>query len=329
MRDLRISVTDRCNFRCGYCMPADVFDDGYSFLPRAQLLSYEEIVRLARICVTDLGVRKLRITGGEPLLRRELPTLVAQLAAIDGVQDLSLTTNGLLLGDQAAELRAAGLQRVTVSLDSLDSDVFASGSGVGASLERVLAGIEAAAAAGLLPLKINCVIRRNVNEDAVEALVEHFRGSGHIVRFIEYMDVGTLNGWRRDQVVSADEILTRIGKLAALEPIEPTQQGEVARRYRYTDGSGEVGVIASVSDPFCGDCSRARLSADGRLLSCLFAESGLDLKTPLRTGATDRALRQLIVARWRGRADRYSQDRVAQRAEPGTRRRLEMYQVGG
>jgi cyclic pyranopterin phosphate synthase len=330
LRDLRVSVTDRCNFRCPYCMPAAVYGDHYRFMPRPELLTFEEIARLARVAVS-LGARKIRLTGGEPLLRRDLPDLVSQLASIDGVDDVALTTNGYLLAEHADHLAAAGLDRVTVSLDSLDEEVFQELNGRRYSVAPVLAGIEAAERAGLLPLKINCVVIRGVNDDGIVALAERFRGTGHAVRFIEYMDVGTLNGWRAEQVVPAREILARLSASHALVPVEEAYRGEVARRYRYADGQGEIGIISSVTAPFCGDCTRARLSSDGRLITCLFASDGKDLKTPLREGADDATLRELMVGVWARREDRYSELRFDQdrRAELGDPKKIQMYEIGG
>ncbi len=328
LRDLRISVTDRCNFRCTYCMPAELFGDDYRFLPRPEILSFEEVERLARIFV-GLGARKLRVTGGEPLVRAELPELVRRLAALPGVEDLALTSNGFLLARHALALREAGLRRVTVSLDSLDPAVFQRMSGSPHHPERVLEGIEAAAAAGLGPLKINCVVQRGVNDEGVVALARHFRGSGHIVRFIEFMDVGTRNGWELSQVVSAGEIVERIDAVFPLEPADPNYPGEVARRWRYRDGGGEIGAISSVTEPFCGGCTRARLSAEGRLVTCLFASGGVDLKGPLRAGAGDDELRERVLDVWRAREDRYSERRSAETASGPDRSRIEMYQIGG
>jgi cyclic pyranopterin phosphate synthase len=327
LRDLRISVTDRCNFRCDYCMPKEVFHDGYRFAPREDILRFEEITRIARLAVQGLGATKLRLTGGEPLLRRNLPELVQMLAAIDGVQDLTLTTNGHLLAEQAQALAAAGLHRVTVSLDALDPDTFARVSGGHGDVQRVLAGIAAAEAAGLSPIKINCVVLRGVNEHAIEALGHHFRHSKHVLRFIEFMDVGTLNRWDQTAVFGADEIRAQLARVAPLEPLPPSQPGEVATRLRYADGSGEVGIIASVSQPFCGDCNRGRLSADGRLLTCLFAASGLSVRDLLRGGASDDTLLHAMADAWRQRSDRYSELRAELGQHP--RRRLEMYQIGG
>jgi cyclic pyranopterin phosphate synthase len=328
LRDLRISVTDRCNFRCPYCMPAEVFGARYKFLPRPELLRFEEIERLSRLFV-ELGVEKLRITGGEPLLRADLPKLVAKLAAIPGLRDLTLTTNGVLLAAKARALADAGLARVTVSLDSHEESVFRKMSGGRAGTASVLAGIEAALAAGLAPVKVNCVVQRGVNDAGVVALARRFQGTGVVLRFIEFMDVGTLNEWRPAEVVSAREILARIDAELPLEPAEPSYRGEVARRYRYRDGSGEIGVIASVSQPFCGDCTRARLSTDGKLVTCLFATGGTDLRDLLRSGASDDTLRERIAAVWRGRRDRYSEQRAELREKAGEPAKIEMYQIGG
>ena len=332
LRDLRISVTDRCNFRCPYCMPAEVYGERYQFLPRSQILSFEEIERLARLFVR-LGAAKIRLTGGEPLVRAHLPHLVERLAAVDGLADLTLTTNGYLLAGMAGDLAKAGLQRITVSLDSLDEDVFRAMSGrdhYGPG--PVLDGIGAAEAAGLFPVKINCVVQRGVNDHTFVDLARHFQGTGHIVRFIEFMDVGTLNGWDLSQVLTAREIVERIDAELPLEPAEPNYRGEVARRWRYRDGSGEIGVIASVSAPFCGDCTRARLTTEGRLVTCLFASGGTDLRGPMRGGASDEELSDLIASVWSGRTDRYSEQRSAatnlSAARPN-RRRIEMYQIGG
>ena len=297
MHDLRISVTDRCNFRCPYCMPAEVFGESYQFLPKDEILSFEEIARLARIFV-DLGVRKLRITGGEPLLRNDLPKLVAMLAAIQGVEDLTLTTNGYLLAQQAQALKDAGMSRVTVSLDSLDDDVFKKMNGRGFAPRRVLHGIEKAAEVGLSPVKINAVVQKGLNDHTIVELARYFKGTGHIMRFIEYMDVGNRNGWKWDEVVPAAEIIQRIDAEMPLEPIESGYRGEVAMRHRYRDGEGEIGVIASVTQPFCGDCTRSRLSTDGQLYTCLFANRGISLRDPMRSGANDNELRELIARVW-------------------------------
>jgi cyclic pyranopterin phosphate synthase len=327
LRDLRISVTDRCNFRCPYCMPAETFGPGFKFLPRKEVLTYEEIARLARIFVS-LGTKKLRITGGEPLVRADLPELIEQLAAIAGAPDIALTTNGHLLEKFAAPLARAGLRRVTVSLDSHDPEVFKRMSGGMSAPERVLRGIEAAAAAGLGPIKINCVVQRGVNDHTLVDLVARFRGTGRIVRFIEYMDVGTANGWEMAQVVPAREIVARIAERFPLEPVGANYAGEVAKRWRHADGSGEIGVISSVTQPFCGGCTRARLSAEGSLVTCLFATTGRDLKTPLRAGASDDALREAITGTWRARRDRYSEERTALAADRASSR-IEMFKLGG
>jgi GTP 3',8-cyclase len=308
VRDLRISVTDRCNFRCTYCMPKEIFNREYRFLARDLLLDFEEIERVARAFVT-LGVRKLRLTGGEPLLRRDLEVLVGALSAIGGVEDLTLTTNGSLLARHAARLASAGLGRVTVSLDSMDDAVFTAMNDVGFPVQKVLEGIEAASAAGLTPVKVNAVVQRGVNDNGIVDMAGYFRGTGHIVRFIEYMDVGHTNGWRLDDVVPAAEIRSRIHARWPLEPIDPGYEGEVAQRWRYTDGAGEVGIISSVTQPFCGTCTRARLSAEGMLYTCLFATSGTDLRRLLREGADDDTLAAAIADVWRRRTDRYSEIR--------------------
>jgi GTP 3',8-cyclase len=323
MHDLRISVTDRCNFRCVYCMPKDVFGRDYPFLPHAALLSFEEIARVARV-FTGLGVEKIRLTGGEPLLRKNLERLVAMLAPLPA--DLTLTTNGALLARKAQALADAGLKRVTVSLDALDDATFRAMGDTDTPVAQVLGGIEAAARAGLAPVKINAVIRRGMNEHAIPDLARHFRGSGHIVRFIEYMDVGATNGWRMDDVVPAAEILERIGRAFPIEPVGANYAGEVAERWRYRDGAGEIGVIASVTQAFCRDCTRMRLSTDGKLYTCLFATAGHDLRELVRGGADDATLARGIAAIWRARADRYSEVRTA--ATP-REHRIEMSYIGG
>jgi GTP 3',8-cyclase len=322
LRDLRISVTDRCNFRCVYCMPKEVFGRDYRFLERRELLTFEELERVARVFV-GLGVEKIRITGGEPLVRRELERLVALLAPL-GV-DLTLTTNGSLLAAKAQTLADAGLGRVTVSLDSLDDAIFRAMNDVDFPVERVLAGIDAAAAAGL-PVKVNMVVKRGLNDGDVVAMAHYFRGSGHVLRFIEYMDVGHTNGWRLDDVVPAAEIVAAISAEFPLEPVEPAYRGEVARRYRYADGAGEVGVIASVTQPFCGDCTRARLSAEGRLHTCLFAVRGHDLRAVLRGGASDAELADAVRGIWTRRTDRYSELRSAETVDLP---KVEMSYIGG
>jgi cyclic pyranopterin phosphate synthase len=325
LHDLRISVTDRCNFRCVYCMPRAVFGRDHAFLPRAELLTFDEIARLVSI-FTRLGVEKVRLTGGEPLVRRELATLVGMLSAIPGVSDLTLTTNGVLLPEHATELRDAGLHRVTVSLDADDDPTFMRMNDAGVPVSRVLAGIEAAEAAGLGPIKLNMVVKRGWNEHALLPMARRFRGTGRILRFIEYMDVGHSNGWRLDEVISADEILAAIGAEFPLEPMAPTKPGEVAERYRYTDGAGEIGIIASVSRPFCGDCNRARLSADGQLYTCLFATTGHDLRALLRGGASDADLEAALRSLWEARDDRYSEIRSE---ETVSLPKVEMSYIGG
>jgi cyclic pyranopterin phosphate synthase len=324
IRDLRVSVTDRCNFRCVYCMPKEVFGRDHAFLPRAELLTFEEIERVARAFV-GLGVEKIRVTGGEPLVRRDLHVLVRKLAGISGL-DLALTTNGALLVQQAQALRDAGLRRITVSLDSLDDEVFRAMNDADVPVERVLAGIDAAVAAGLEPVKVNVVVKRGLNENGVVPLARAFRGTGVVVRFIEYMDVGHTNGWRLDDVVPAAEIVETIAAEFPLEPLAASYSGEVANRYRYGDGTGEIGVIASVTQPFCGDCTRARLSADGKLYTCLFAVRGHDLRALLRGGASDSELADAIADVWRARADRYSELRSAATPDPA---RVEMSYIGG
>ena len=325
LRDLRISVTDRCNFRCTYCMPKEVFGRDYEFLARDLLLSFEEITRVAALLV-PLGVHKVRLTGGEPLLRTELERLVAMLADIPGVDDLTLTTNGSLLARKAGALAEAGLDRVSVSLDSLDDATFMAMNDVGFPVSKVLEGIDAAAAAGLTPVKVNVVVKRGVNDAEVVDIARHFAGTGHIVRFIEFMDVGTTNGWRMEDVVPASEIVERISEEMPLEAIPPNYPGEVASRYRYTDGSGEVGVIGSVTRPFCGDCTRLRLSAEGSLYTCLFATTGHDLRAPLRDGATDEEIVERVRSLWGARTDRYSEIR-SEDTEGWDR--VEMSYIGG
>ena len=305
-------------------MPRELFGPGFEFLPNSEVLSFEEITRLARLFVAE-GVRKIRLTGGEPLLRRELPTLVAMIAAIPNV-DLTLTTNGSLLEQQAAALAAAGLRRVTVSLDALDDGVFQAMNDASFPVAKVLAGIDAAAAAGLRPVKVNAVVRRGMNDAAILQMARYFKGTGHVLRFIEYMDVGHSNGWCLDEVVPAAEIVERIDAELPLEPLEPNYRGEVAARYRYRDGAGEIGVIASVTQPFCGDCTRARLSADGKLYTCLFASVGQDLRRLLRDGTDDAMLSRLIRRTWNAREDRYSEIRSSQTADPS---RIEMSYIGG
>ncbi len=307
LRDLRISVTDRCNFRCSYCMPKELFGRDHPFLPRAELLTFEEIARLANI-FRELGVKKVRLTGGEPLLRKELEVLVASLSRIPDLE-LSMTTNASLLPQKAQLLKESGLDRVSISLDTLEDATFQHMNDVDVPVKVVLDGIRSAESAGLAPIKINMVVKRGVNEGSILPMAEHFRGSGHILRFIEYMDVGSTNGWRLDDVVPVREILQTIDQVYPLEAVEPNYSGEVARRYRYQDGQGEIGMIASVTQPFCGSCTRARLSADGKLYTCLFAIDGIDLKCFLREGATDEEIRAEIEKVWSGRTDRYSEIR--------------------
>ena len=325
LRDLRISVTDRCNFRCIYCMPRDVFDDDYQFLPHAQILTFEEIVRLARV-FRSLGTGKIRLTGGEPLLRKGIDELVAMLReALPGV-DLTLTTNGSALKAHAAALAAAGLDRVTVSLDSLDDATFRRMNDADFPVAKVLAGIDAAAAAGLAPVKVNMVVKRGVNDHQVVDMARQFRGTGHIVRFIEFMDVGSTNGWRMDDVIPSAEVVRRVAAHFPLEPADPNYAGEVAERWRYLDGAGEIGVISSVTEAFCSTCTRARISTDGQLYTCLFAQRGYDLKGLLRGGRDDAAIADAVAAIWRHREDRYSEVRTAETARA---RKVEMSFIGG
>jgi cyclic pyranopterin phosphate synthase len=324
LRDLRISVTDRCNFRCVYCMPKEVFGKDFQFLPRAEILSFEEIERLVRVFV-GLGVQKVRLTGGEPLVRRNIERLVEMLAKVSDL-DLTLTTNGALLASKARALRDAGLKRVTVSLDSLDDAVFKSMNDVDFPVAKVLAGMDAAEAAGLAPLKVNMVVKRGLNEQSILPMARHFRGTGRILRFIEYMDVGSSNGWRLNDVVSAREIVATIDRELPLEPVERNYTGEVAERWRYKDGSGEIGVIASVTQAFCADCTRARLSADGSLFTCLFATQGHDLRALVRSDATDAEIADSISAIWTARDDRYSELRSE---ETAGLKKIEMSFIGG
>jgi len=328
LRDLRISVMDRCNFRCPYCMPRETFHERYRFLRASERLDFEEIVRVARAAVT-LGARKLRLTGGEPLLRAGLADLVAELSMIDGVEDLALTTNGVLLAQHAAELKGNGLGRVTVSLDSLDPAVFARMSGGFGGLEQVLEGIDAALEAGLGPVKVNTVVRRGLNDHTVLPLLEHFRGTPVVVRLIEYMDVGNRNAWSPGEVVPSVELLATIRARWPLTPLPGRYHGEVAERYRYDDGGGEIGFISSVSAPFCGDCTRARLSSEGLFYTCLFATSGTDLRGPLRAGATDQELAERLRTAWSGREDRYSEQRDALRRSEQPLHKIEMHYIGG
>ena len=325
LHDLRISVTDRCNFRCVYCMPRAVFGPDHAFLPRAELLSFEEITRLVGL-FTQLGVRKVRLTGGEPLVRRDLPSLVRDLAAIPAVEDLTLTTNGVLLPQHATALKDAGLHRVTISLDADDDETFTRMNDSRVPVATVLRGLDAAEAAGLGPIKLNMVVKRGWNEHAILPMARRFRGSGRILRFIEYMDVGHSNGWRLDEVVTADQILSTVASEFPLEPMPPTKPGEVAERYRYLDGAGEIGIIASVSRPFCGTCDRARLSADGQLYTCLFATRGHDLRSLLRGGTADPELLAAIRGIWETREDRYSELRSLETVDLP---KVEMSYIGG
>ncbi len=328
LHDLRISLLDQCNFRCPYCMPEDRFHADYEFLRKKQRLNYEEILKVASIAV-GLGVSKIRLTGGEPLLDKNLATLITGLAELPGIEDLALTTNGMLLAPIAGKLKEAGLQRVTISLDSLDADVFRRMSGGRGDLKQVLEGLDAAERAGLAPIKINVVVQRGVNDHTVIDLLEHFRGTPHIVRLIEFMDVGNQNGWRMDQVVPSRELRDQVMQRWPLRRIDKNYPGEVARRYAYVDGLGEIGFISSVTEPFCGDCSRARLSADGVLYTCLFATQGTDLREALRNQADEDELTDILSRIWLQRADRYSELRSPELAEAHRQRKVEMYRIGG
>ncbi|MCU6481877.1 GTP 3',8-cyclase MoaA [Arthrobacter sp. A2-55] len=330
LRDLRISVTDRCNFRCVYCMPKEVFGRGFAFMPKDQLLTFEEITRLARIAM-DHGVRKIRLTGGEPLLRKGIEDLVAMLAALRTPEgeppDLAMTTNGSALAQKAQALKAAGLDRVTVSLDSLDDSVFQAMNDVAYPVAKVLHALDAAEEAGLGPVKVNMVVKRGLNDHSIVDMARHFRGTPFILRFIEYMDVGSSNGWKMDQVVPSAEIMERINKVFPVEPLEANYRGETSQRWRYVDGQGEIGAISSVTRAFCSGCTRARLSADGKLFTCLFATAGTDLRELLRGGATDQELANALAALWGARTDRYSELRSAN--TPGLRKKIEMSYIGG
>jgi len=328
LRDLRISVTDRCNFRCTYCMPEEKYHRHFKFLSTDQRLSFEEIVRLTRLFATA-GVRKLRITGGEPLLRPALGDLIGDLRSLPGIEDIALTTNGILLAQHAAGLKAAGLDRVTVSLDAVDEKIFEQMSGGRGGLSRVLDGIDAALEADLTPIKINAVVQRGVNDDTLPALLERFRGTGVIVRMIEYMDVGNINHWRESDTVPSAELRERITKRWPLRAEQSNYEGEVATRYLYEDGAGEIGFISSVTEPFCGSCHRARLSSDGQLFTCLFATAGTDLRQPLRDGASDEELFRVIHRTWTQRSDRYSELRATIREQGGDKQKMEMYYIGG
>jgi len=325
LRDLRISVTDRCNFRCSYCMPKEVFDRDYVFLPQSSLLSFEEITRLARIFVAH-GVQKIRLTGGEPLLRRGIEDLVAMLSQALPAVDLTLTTNGSALKQKAQALFDAGLRRVTVSLDSLEDATFRAMNDADFPVAKVLEAIDGAAAAGLAPVKINMVVKRGTNDHQVVDMARHFRGTGHVVRFIEFMDVGATNGWRMDDVVPSAEVVRRIDEAFPCEPTNPNHFGEVAKRWRYKDGAGEFGIISSVTQAFCSSCNRARLATDGSIYTCLFAHEGYDLRSLLRGGASDEEISRAIAAVWQGREDRYSELRTAETARA---RKVEMSFIGG
>nr|WP_207711415.1 GTP 3',8-cyclase MoaA [Sulfobacillus harzensis] len=326
LEDLRISVTDRCNFRCVYCMPKEVFGPSFAFLPRSDLLSFEEITRVAQL-FASLGVKKLRITGGEPLVRKNLEQLIGNLADIPGIEDIAMTTNGSLLDrGRAQRLKDAGLKRITISLDSLDNARFQAINEVGFPVERVLAAIDNAVAVGLSPVKVNMVVKRGVNEEDILPMAAYFRGRNVTLRFIEFMDVGTANGWRLDDVVTADEILSRVGNQWPLEPVPPSKPGEVARRFRYRDGQGEIGVINSVSQPFCHNCSRARLSPDGQLYLCLFGQQGADVRAWLRDGLSDQEIQSRLQAVWSGRRVRYSEERSQATSKLP---RVEMFRIGG
>jgi cyclic pyranopterin phosphate synthase len=327
LRDLRISVIDRCNYRCPYCMPADIYGENYEWLPRKHWLTPGEIKRVAGL-FTQLGVTKLRITGGEPLLRKDIVEIVEGLSSVPGIEDIALTTNGTLLEERAAQLKAAGLERITISLDSMDESVFSAMSGQRGELASVLTGIDAAREAGLAPIKINVVVQRGKNDHTVLDLLEQFRGTGAIVRFIEYMDVGTLNGWRLEEVVTSKQLVELISERWPVEPLERNYRGEVAQRYAFADGQGEIGFISSVSEPFCGDCHRGRLSADGTIYTCLFATNGTPLRDVLRSGASDADIVGLLQNVWRHRGDRYSELRG--KATKLTRNsKVEMYRMGG
>ncbi|MGV4322552.1 GTP 3',8-cyclase MoaA [Bacillus mojavensis] len=326
LRDLRISVTDRCNFRCTYCMPAELFGPDYPFLKKEELLSFEELERLATLFVTRFGVEKIRLTGGEPLMRKDMPELIKKLARIPGLRDIAMTTNGSLLPVYAEKLKEAGLKRVTISLDSLEDERFKMINGRGVSVSKVLEGIEAAKQAGL-GVKINMVVQRGVNEKDILPMARYFKENGHILRFIEFMDVGNTNQWEKKDVMTKAEIIDVINEHMPVEPIKPNYKGEVASRFRYLDGSGEIGVISSVSDAFCGSCNRARLSARGELFTCLFASSGYDLRAPVRQGLSDGELTEMIGTVWKNRIDQYSVDRTL--SKTAGKKKVEMSYIGG
>ena len=325
-RDLRISVTDRCNFRCAYCMPAEIYGDSYKFLPRPDLLTFEEIVRITKIFV-GLGAEKVRLTGGEPLVRRQIENLVREITQIPGLADIAMTTNGYMLSEKALLLKNSGLHRVTVSLDTLDEDVFMKMNGRNIGPKRILEGINAAERVGLVPIKINSVVQKGTNDEGIVRLARYFKDKGHTVRFIEYMDVGNLNGWQLEQVLSGKEIAEIIDAEMPLEPIPSEYRGEVASRYRYRDGSAEIGIITSVTKPFCGDCTRIRLSPEGKIFPCLFATAGTDLRGPIRAGFSDKEIRAIIERTWLVRDDRYSEKRASMTAP--MQNKVEMYHIGG
>jgi GTP 3',8-cyclase len=325
LRDLRISVTDRCNFRCTYCMPAHIFHERFQFLPHEQVLSFEELDRLTRL-ITSLGAVKLRLTGGEPLVRQDIDLLVGMFSKIEGVDDLAMTTNAYLLPKYASKLKEAGLKRLTISLDSIDEATFQKMNGERSTVAKVLEGISAATAAGFERIKINCVVQRGVNDNSIVEMARWARDEGHTLRFIEYMDVGTMNGWRLDDVVPAKEIAEKVDAAFPLERVKRSYSSETALRYQYKDGAGEIGIIASVTMPFCGDCSRMRLSPEGQIFTCLFAKEGIDLKTPMRTGASDAELLELVSQTWNKRKDRYSEQRTEATSKGD---KVEMYFIGG
>ena len=325
LRDLRVSVTDRCNFRCPYCMPAEIYGERYEFLPRNDLLTFEEIARVALLS-TQLGVKKVRLTGGEPLVRQDVVELVSMIANLDGIEDFAMTTNAYLLSGMAESLKKAGLQRITVSLDSIDDEVFRKMNGRGFGTAKVIDGIAAAKEAGLDPIKINAVVQKGINDNTLVELAGWCRDNGYTPRFIEYMDVGTLNDWKLDEVLPAADIVGIIGKEFPIKPIESSYRGEVAKRYSYDDGKGEFGVISSVTQPFCGDCTRLRLSPEGQIVTCLFADGGTDLRGPMRDGITDKGLLNIMSGTWTNREDRYSEIRTSMTSP---RKKVEMYHIGG
>ena len=325
-RDLRISVTDRCNFRCTYCMPAEIYGESYKFLSRDEILSFEEIARLVKMFVR-VGTKKIRLTGGEPLVRSGVETLIHMLSKLEGIEDITLTTNGYLLEEKALALKQAGLQRITVSLDSLDDHIFGIMNGKGYQVERILKGIDKALEVGLDPIKVNVVVQKGVNDHTLLDLLRHFKDSRVIVRFIEYMDVGNINGWKMEEVLPSRDLLEKISSEMPLEPVNKNYIGEVADRYRYIDGGGEVGFISSVTETFCQDCTRARIATDGKLFTCLFGSDGFDLRGPIRNGSTDEEIEDLIIDVWKKRKDRYSEIRSYMRDK--AEKKIEMYQIGG